>query len=126
MKCPYCNSTVLIPPELQDRPVEAAPPAVVIQMPNTSGATAAAQSAAGFTRVIVAIVLLSVACVLCTTLAPLLGVGLAIPGILSGFGNPLDFTSGGSYAHVVMSFGGQGTAPGLFQRARRVAVDGSG
>ncbi len=132
MKCPYCGNTVVIPPELQGPRETSLPKTVVFQVPAEPAEPVVPLTLpvdSRLPRLIIAFVVAISACIICATLAPVIGMTVAMQSLFSGVLGPLDpvnFTSGGSYAHVVLSFGGQGTAPGLFQRARRVAVDGSG
>jgi hypothetical protein len=61
-------------------------------------------------------------------------VGLVLVGTLSGnpksvpsvVAKPIASPTPTSFAHTVLSFGGEGTAPGLFQDARHIAVDADG
>jgi hypothetical protein len=64
-----------------------------------------------FTFAIVGVVLLA-------TLGPLAGLGFSLPSGLSRLTN--------QYAHTVLTFGGEGTGPGLFKDPRTIAVDTDG
>ena len=119
MKCPYCGDSVVIPASLR---ISAAPaPSTRAESPafeashvssmtarqagsSTSGGR---RPAAGISTIIIVAVIVALLAVAYFTFGA---------GIISSM----------LFAHRVMSFGSQGTGPGMFQDARAIGVDGSG
>ncbi len=107
-KCPYCGTSVMIPQELRLR--QAATPSVVTT-------DQPARSSSGLAIVIFLVLVLGA-----------VGVGIFLINGASFSDIPIvqalaATPTPAGFAHVVLSFGGEGTAPGLFQDARHVAVD---
>jgi DNA-directed RNA polymerase subunit RPC12/RpoP len=113
IKCQYCGNTVIVPEELRE-------PA---QRPVFDQTPASASGGANILGVVIGFVIL---------LAIVGGVVLGVTGALSGgsksspLAKVLASPTPAGFAHVVLSFGGEGTAPGLFQNARHIAVDSDG
>ncbi len=111
VKCLYCGNTVIAPKEIR-------PPQVPARAGATRGKLAGLQlrGRIGISLVIVAVVV----------------AGVLVVNSLKGShqaastAGPAGNTLPAGFAHEVMSFGGEGTAPGLFQDARHVAVDPRG
>lgn len=110
IKCQYCGNTVIVPEELRA-------PAKGPVFTQTTAPTTGGPSILG---IVVSFVVLFV----------IVGViGLILIGTLSGgsksapIARALASPTPAGFAHVVLSFGGEGTAPGLFQDARHIAVD---
>jgi DNA-directed RNA polymerase subunit RPC12/RpoP len=113
IKCQYCGNTVIVPEELREparQPVFSQTPVPVTGGPNILGIVF------GFAVMLVI-------------------VGAVVVGLIGAFsGAPkssplakvLASPTPAGFAHVVLSFGGEGTAPGLFQNARHIAADSDG
>jgi hypothetical protein len=111
IQCAYCGNMVVVPEELRSRRA-----AVRI-----AGSTP--QPASGASKVPIvtsSLILLAFAGALVALwLRGAPAVATPIPKVVSS-------PTPAGFAHSVLSFGGQGTAPGLFQDARHIAVDSDG
>jgi DNA-directed RNA polymerase subunit RPC12/RpoP len=113
IKCQYCGNTVIVPAELR------APTERPVMMQTTTPATGGSSILGIVAGLVVLLVVFGV-------------VGLVLIGALSGgsqatpVAKALATQTPAGFAHVVLSFGGQGTAPGLFQDARHIAADADG
>jgi DNA-directed RNA polymerase subunit RPC12/RpoP len=112
IKCQYCGNTVIVPKELR-------PPAQQPAFDEIPGSTAGGKSSCGVLAA--GLILLGIIGV----------VGIALTGSLTGGSKSsavktLASPTPTGFAHVVLTFGGEGTAPGLFQDARHVAADVNG
>ena len=112
IKCPYCGNTVIVPEELRE-PTER--PALGQTAAPATGGSSILGIVIG-----VAILLVIVAAVLFGALS---GSGGSKPAPVA---KVLPSPTLAGFAHVVLSFGGEGTAPGLFQDARHIAADPDG
>lgn len=118
VKCAYCGTMVIVPPELRSAPS----PTLVVQ-PTTSESEPA--EASGGCRGLVGLVALFV------IVFAVMGVVIFI--VQADRSSPTPFTpiakispTPAGFAHVALSFGGEGTSPGLFQEPRYLAVDPGG
>lgn len=107
-KCPYCGTNVLVPQELRPRPVAVQSVVTTDQPTRSSGGLA--------TAIFLVLVLGAV------------GLGIFLINRASSSDKPVAQApvatpTPAGFAHVVLTFGGEGTAPGLFQDARHIAVD---
>ncbi len=115
IKCPYCGNLVIVPEGLR----RVVPDSVTLQ---TFTSVPEGSSSSGILGVIVGFVVLLI----------MVGVvGAVLLGALSNsksspFAGAQASPTPAGFAHVVLSFGGEGTAPGLFQDARHIAVDQDG
>lgn len=113
IKCPYCGNTVSVPEEMR----APTPHAVIVQ---TELPASAASSSSGVWVAVggIAVLLIIVAVV----------VFALLPGSnpASSLSLPVATPTPAGFAHVVLTFGGEGTAPGLFQDARHVGIDSTG
>jgi hypothetical protein len=115
IKCPYCGNLVIVPEGLR----RVAPDSVT---PQTFASVSEGSSSSGILGVIVGFVVL------------LIIVGVVGAVLLGALSNSKSSPLAGAQAsptpagltHVVLSFGGEGTAPRLFQDARHIAVDQDG
>ncbi len=117
--CPYCGASVIVPEELRDKePVyKPAPRPVQIKLPpRPAPSKKGCAGGCGGAAIVVGIIVLV-----------LVGVAVAL---LSSFDTPLaglfSRLDAPSFARVALTFGGEGTGPGLFTDARHIAVDGAG
>ena len=121
VECPYCHSTVIVPPEL--RPAPPAPPPATPPMFTGYGSDLGNKPAFSFARALGIVVAIIAAFIFLVFL-------LAKPsGKASSTSYPPSrpLTSPQSTPKpYVFTFGGEGTGPGLFQNAQDVAVDGDG
>ena len=124
IRCPYCDASVIVPEELRDKEPAPIPPTLPrIQPPiqiKVSQSTPSKGCAKGCVRTalvggIIGLVILGIAAaVIMTTdnpLAALLDLPITLPS---------------SDSDAALTFGGEGTGPGLFTDARHIAVDGAG
>jgi len=129
--CPFCNSSVIVPKELRSTAVQ---PQVVISTMQPEdqknlrrgilgalGITTAIPALAGCLGLIVALAGVGVA--LYFTLTPAIS-ETTIGPILDN--SPLEPSPTPGYAELVLTFGGEGTGPGLMEDARSIAVDSEG
>ena len=113
IKCQYCGNTVIVPEELR--------------APSRSDAPTYAPPSGGSTSSGGRVILIGVAAVVILGIA-----GVAMFGAASGGTKAAPLAKAAAsptpagFAHVVLSFGGEGTAPGLFQDARHIGVDPEG
>jgi DNA-directed RNA polymerase subunit RPC12/RpoP len=116
IKCQYCGNTVIVPEELRT------PSARSESAPTFAPQREESTSSSPLGIIAAAVIVLAVCGV----------IGFVILGALSGGpkGSPiaqaLASPTPAGFAHVVLSFGGEGTAPGLFQDARHIGVDPDG
>lgn len=115
-KCSYCGTNVIIPKELREQPTQN----VIIQVgePQYESRWAALPPASRAWRIfasalLLAITVSAVGWVILTKVNPKLSKQI-VNQVPTGF------------ARETLTFGGDGTGPGLFQDARHVAVDGNG
>ncbi len=108
------QSPTSMPGTVRASPVTLVPP-VIMRSPNVGRSLGCSLA---LTLGIIVFTFAIVGVVLLATLGPLAGLSLSLPGGLSGLTN--------QYAHTVLSFGGEGTGPGLFQDPRAIAVDADG
>ena len=126
IKCQYCGNTVIVPEELRDKPaqnvfIQLPEPIVQLQQPIVRSAP-------------VTIVQTSSSGCSCSSifgiLVTLIILGAIALGVLAGVDpqlvDRLIAQAPIGYARQDLTFGGEGTGPGLFQDARHVAVDGNG
>ncbi|CAG0942457.1 hypothetical protein ANRL1_00949 [Anaerolineae bacterium] len=106
IKCEYCDNTVIVPRELR--------------APSPRPMTPESRSSGGGGILIgVAIVVFVI-------------IGLVIVGVSQSGDKPtpvanvIVIPTPAGFARVALSFGGEGTAPGLFQSARHIAIDPNG
>ena len=116
VECPYCHSTVIVPPEL--RP---APPPTPPMFSEYEPDKVVTKQSFSFPRVL-AFFVVGIIFFLFLILS------LAGPSHNRNTGSytPPFSTPEASPSPYVFSFGGKGTGPGLFQEAQEVAVDGEG
>jgi len=139
--CNYCGNAVIVPEALRnkpDTPVEVGQPRVVvvqappIQTPMPNIVIRSGGSPCGCLAPVLILLIIGgtfylngmLPSVLSTQINSFLPAELRtaipqLPGAIQG-------AAGGGFAHKVMSFGQEGTAPGFFQDARHIAVDGKG
>jgi len=124
IRCPYCNSSVIVPEELRVKKPQESTPTVPV-FPRTLPAQKAAVEQTARRSVAAVLLAASVGLVLITGLVAFLLTARKpsrIPSRVQGMVQGLAAGPG----RAVLTFGGEGTGPGLFQDARHVAVDGQG
>ncbi len=121
VRCPYCDASVIVPEELRDKEsvddvLRPTPQIVQIKLPRPVQPRRRKGSCAGtiFVLGLTGLILLVVAAVVIVT------TDNPIAPLLNRLNNP------SSFAHAALTFGGEGTGPGLFTDARHIAVDGEG
>jgi outer membrane protein assembly factor BamB/DNA-directed RNA polymerase subunit RPC12/RpoP len=118
VRCPYCDASVIVPEELRDKEPAYSMPAptpIQIKLPKPAPPKGCAK---GCVRTALVVGIIGLA---------LLGVAAAVimttDNPLAALFNRPDIPS---FADVALTFGGEGTGPGLFTDARHIAVDGEG
>lgn len=134
LRCPFCNSSVIVPEELHPHPaphlaVVISPAETANQEVITTASTiqftpfdnAAAPEAVHRTPAASGCTVIGV------MLAMLLVTGVITVFALTQSGGPLEGlwakVNPTAYAHLALEFGGEGSGPGLFNDARAIAVD---
>ncbi len=114
VRCPYCHTSVIVPEELRAKKLARSPRRAPAQPARRSSYT----------------------CLIVFLLLVIVGVALAVVAVSSFDSSVVEVldelevldesTPVDSFAHVALTFGGEGTGPGLFTEARHIAVDGKG
>ncbi len=115
VQCSYCGSKVIVPKELRDTPP------IVVQMNGSASEPAPASGRS----LAAAIVLFLLAFGACAALIVGINIFTAEP-TPTPVAKVVSSPTPAGFAHVVLSFGGEGTAPGLFQDPRHITVDSNG
>jgi sugar lactone lactonase YvrE/DNA-directed RNA polymerase subunit RPC12/RpoP len=140
IRCPYCHTSVIVPEELRTKSTPT--PSVVIsyaptaEVPGSSFTRLERRSGSKLVWIILAVALILTLVVGAIPFLGMLGafgiMGAVMPkGVIPQEIDSLvtvaaqEVQSGG-FASVALTFGGEGTGPGLFSDARHVAVDGQG
>src|SRR5438477_2507334 len=125
-RCPYCNSSLSVPDELQGRPAQVISQ-VNIDLQNVAPATRSIKWVLLIVIGVPLFAVLIVAIALGGFLAPLLrgniskGISTKTHPIIFGEKAPSN-----AFATQTLNFGSEGIGPGMFKDARSVAVDASG
>jgi len=122
IRCPFCDTSIIVPEELRTNKPQGTPSKVAISLP--VGLPVQTGAPEQIARRSIAAVLIA-ASVSVVVIAGLVGILLTTGKHQTGIRGVAHGLAGGP-SRVVLSFGGEGTGPGMFQDARHVAVDGRG
>ncbi|MCP4541283.1 MAG: hypothetical protein GY832_29475 [Chloroflexi bacterium] len=120
VRCPYCDGSVIVPEELRnqestDGVFKPIPPPIQIKLPES---TQPKKRTGGCVGMFIALGVIG------------LIIGGAIVAVVMTTGNSMiemfNPQNTSSFAQVALTFGSEGTGPGLFTDARHIAVDGEG
>lgn len=125
IRCPYCNSSVIVPEELRVKKPQESTPTVTGVFPQGIPAQMAApekiarrSATAVFLAAGISLVLIAGLAIIPLTARKPARIPSGVQGMVQGLA--------AGPGREVLSFGGEGTGSGLFQDSRHIAVDGQG
>jgi streptogramin lyase/DNA-directed RNA polymerase subunit RPC12/RpoP len=125
IRCPYCDTSVIVPEELRVKKPQEITPTVTVVLPKGLPAQIAAPEQIARRSIAAVLLAVSVSLVMITGLVAFLLTARKPARIPSGVQGMVQGLAHGP-CRAVLTFGGEGTGPGMFQDARHVAVDGRG
>jgi sugar lactone lactonase YvrE len=122
-RCPFCNSSVIVPESLRERP--APQPIIRFQYQPQQG-----PPRAGLSRGLLLFILIPFILICLGVLSSFFAI---FHKAINSNGTGGDKSAGGSYgkpneaaSNIALKFGSEGTGPGFFTDARSIALDGAG